>query len=282
MTKRLSLLAGAAMALCLALPAAAEDAPTIDTVVATVNGKSITLGQMILVRANLPQQFSQLPDEVLFEGILNQIVQQTLLADTMAQTPRRVELALENERRQLLAAEAIDAYLGEKMSDAAIQAAYDAKYAAAEPESEWNASHILVETEDAAKALSERARAGEDFAELAKANSTGPSGPNGGQLGWFGTGMMVSPFEEAVAVLEPGAVSDPVQTQFGWHVIRLNETRLKEVPTLDAVREEIEAELQRSLIEAHVAKLTEGATVDQSAAEGIDRALLSNIDLLRN
>lgn len=280
MSKHLKFLASAAVALCLSLPAMAEDAPSADTVVATVNGKPITLGQMIVVKSSLPPQFGQLPDEVLFDGILNQIVQQMLLADTVATTPKRVELAIENERRQLMAAEALDKVLADATTDAALQAAYDAKYASAAPSREWNASHILVETEDEAKALTERARAGEDFAELAKAHSTGPSGPNGGQLGWFGPGMMVPAFEEAAAAMDKDSVSDPVQTQFGWHVIRLNDTRLAEVPPLDEVREELVAEIQQNVIEAHLKTLTDAAEIDTSAAQGFDKSTLSNIDLL--
>ena len=279
MTKNLTLAAATAMALCLSLPAKAEDAPNANTVVATVNGQEITLGHMILVRANLPQQYSQLPDEVLFDGILNQLVQQSVLAETMPATPRRVEMALENEKRQLLAAEAIDDLLAGAMTEAAVQEAYDAKYTEAEPTTEWNASHILVETEEQASALAERARNGEDFAQLARDHSTGPSGPNGGQLGWFNTGMMVAPFEQAVATMEAEGISDPVQTQFGWHVIRLNETRLKDVPPLEEVREEIEMELQQQLVDARVNELTDAATVERMA-DGLDKSLLSNIDLL--
>lgn len=279
MSHRFTFAAAAALAMCLSLPAKAEDAPTADTVVATVNGQDITLGHMILVRANLPQQFTQLPDEVLFDGILNQLVQQSVLAETLTETPRRVEMAVENEMRQLLAAEAIDDLLAGSMTEDAIQAAYEDQYAGAEPDTEWNASHILVETEEEAATLAEHARAGEDFAQLARDNSTGPSGPNGGELGWFSTGMMVPEFEEAVKTLDPEGVSDPVQTQFGWHVVRLNDTRMKDIPALEEVREEVEAQLQQQVVEARVQELTEAATVE-TMADGIDKSLLSNLDML--
>lgn len=279
MPKRLMLAAATALALGHTLPAAAEDAPTAETVVATVNGQDITLGHLILVRASLPQQYAQLPDEVLFDGILNQLVQQAVLAETLENTPRRVEMALENEQRQMLAAEAIDDLLAGAMTDAAVQGVYDEEYASAKPEQEWNASHILVETEEEATALAERARGGEEFAQLARDHSTGPSGPNGGQLGWFSTGMMVPPFEEAVQAMEKETVSDPVQTQFGWHVIRLNDTRLKDVPPLDEVRGEIEARLQQQIVDARVQELTDAAEVERKD-EGIDKSVLSNLDLL--
>lgn len=273
-------LASTALVFGLATASPAEDTPNAETVVASVNGKTITLGEMIMMKGSLPQQFAQLPDEMLFDGILNQLVQQALLAESITTPPARVEIALKNERRQLLAAEAIDALLAAQMSDEAVQAAYDAKYADAQPETEWNASHILVETEEKAAELAKQARDGADFAELAKANSTGPSGPNGGQLGWFGTGIMVPAFEQAVAAMQAEQVSDPVQTQFGWHVIRLNETRMAAAPELAEVRPEIEAELQQKLIEEQLAKLAQGANIDQSAAAGLDKSLLSRIDLL--
>ena len=275
-------IASTALVFGLATASYAEDMPNAQTVVASVNGKTITLGEMIMMKGSLPQQFAQLPDEMLFDGILNQLVQQALLAESIETPPARVAIALKNEQRQLLAAEAIDALLAAQMSEDAIKAAYDAKYANAQPATEWNASHILVETEEAAADLAKQAREGADFAELAKAHSTGPSGPNGGQLGWFGAGMMVPAFEQAVAGMQAEQVSDPVQTQFGWHVIRLNETRVAAAPDLAEVRPEIEAELQQKLIEEQLAKLSQGANIDQSAAAGLDKSLLSRIDLLED
>jgi peptidyl-prolyl cis-trans isomerase C len=275
-------IASTALVFGLATASYAEDMPNAQTVVASVNGKTITLGEMIMMKGSLPQQFAQLPDEMLFDGILNQLVQQALLAESIETPPARVAIALKNEQRQLLAAEAIDALLAAQMSEDAIKAAYDAKYANAQPATEWNASHILVETEEAAADLAKQAREGADFAELAKAHSTGPSGPNGGQLGWFGAGMMVPAFEQAVAGMQAEQVSDPVQTQFGWHVIRLNETRVAAAPDLAEVRPEIEAELQQKLIEEQLAKLAQGANIDQSAAAGLDKSLLSRIDLLED
>ena len=275
-------IASTALVFGLATASYAEDMPNAQTVVASVNGKTITLGEMIMMKGSLPQQFAQLPDEMLFDGILNQLVQQALLAESIETPPARVAIALKNEQRQLLAAEAIDALLAAQMSEDAIKAAYYAKYANAQPATEWNASHILVETEEAAADLAKQAREGADFAELAKAHSTGPSGPNGGQLGWFGAGMMVPAFEQAVAGMQAEQVSDPVQTQFGWHVIRLNETRVAAAPDLAEVRPEIEAELQQKLIEEQLAKLAQGANIDQSAAAGLDKSLLSRIDLLED
>ncbi|SEQ88071.1 peptidylprolyl isomerase [Thalassovita taeanensis] len=283
MSKRLTYLSGAVLSLCMALPLVAEETPGIDTVVATVNGTTITLGHMVQMRQQLPEQYQALPDEILFSGILDQLVQQTLLQQSLTTPePARVRVALDNERRALLAGEVLDGIATTSVSDEALQAAYDAQFSSADPATEYNASHILVETEEEAIKLAEDLRAGADFAEMAKTHSTGPSGPNGGELGWFGPGMMVKPFEDAVVGMEKSQISDPIKTQFGWHVIKLNDTRLSDAPALDEVRAELESELQRKAIETHIAELTAAAAVDKSAGTALDPAILRNDAVLEN
>jgi peptidyl-prolyl cis-trans isomerase C len=129
-----------------------------------------------------------------------------------------------------------------------------------------------VATEEQAKDLKAQLDGGADFAELAKANSTDGSAAGGGDLGWFGPGMMVKPFEDAVIALQPGQISAPVQTQFGWHLILLAETRDAAAPPLADVSAELSAELQRQAIEAHVTAITDAATVTR--VEGIDPAVV--------
>lgn len=281
MQKPLTFIATAALSLALSLPLAAQQEMDVNTVVATVNGKEITLGHMIVARASLPEQYQQLPDDVLFKGILDQLVQQSALADTFeGDLPSRVTLSIENETRSLTAGEVIEDLLATPLDEAEVKAAYDEQYAAEDMGEEFNASHILVETEEEAKAIKEELEGGADFAEMAREKSTGPSGPGGGSLGWFGKGMMVPAFENAVIGMEAGAISDPVQTQFGWHVIKLNETRKAEAPALDSVREEIEMQLRQTRVQQHIESVTEAAEVDRSAAEGVDPALLKNTDWL--
>ncbi len=281
MQKTLTFLAPLALAACLALPVAAQDTPDLSTVVATVNGKDITLGHMIVARASLPEQYQQLPDDVLFKGLLDQLIQQTALADTFTGTlPARVTLSLENEKRSLTAGEVVEGVMRNGVSDEDIAAAYAEQYLNAEPEAEFNASHILVETEEAAKAIVEELAAGADFAAVAREKSTGPSGPGGGSLGWFGKGMMVPEFETAVIDMEVGAISAPVQTQFGWHVIKLNETRETGAPELEAVREELELQIAQIKVQAKIEEITAAANVDRAASEGIDPAVIKNLDWL--
>jgi peptidyl-prolyl cis-trans isomerase C len=281
MHKPRTFLASLALSACLALPAAAQDEAGLDTVVATVNGTEITVGHMIVARATLPEQYQQLPDEILFKGILDQLVQQTALADTyQGDLPARVRLSMENENRSLVAGEVIENVMAGPVDEDALKAAYDEQYASAEQSDEYNASHILVETQEEALAIKAELDGGADFAELAREKSTGPSGPGGGSLGWFGKGMMVPSFEAAVIAMEAGAVSEPVETQFGWHVIMLNEIRKTEAPALDTVRDELELQIRQTRVQTTIDSITEAADVDRSAAEGIDPAILKNIEWL--
>ena len=266
--------------LALSAPVRADSHIGADTVVATVNGTEITLAHMIVLKQRLPAQYQSLPGDVLFDGILDQLVQQTILGEQSGELSPGSVATLENEERALKASQVISQISSDAATDTALQAAYNAAYGGTEPETEYNASHILVETEDEASALLEALDGGADFATLAQENSTGPSGPNGGQLGWFGLGAMVPQFEAAVVAMDAEAISDPVQTQFGWHVIRLNETRLKEAPTLDEVRGELVDEVQREAIEARVAELSDGAEITRKTTAEIDPALLDVLSLL--
>ena len=282
MHKPYKFLATVAVATTLAMPLAAQDdAAGVDTVVATVNGKDITVGHMIVARAGLPAQYQQLPDDVLFTGILDQLIQQTALADTFdGELPARVTISLENETRSLTAGEVIEKLMAEPVADDAVQAIYDEQYANGDAGEEFNAAHILVETEEEAREVIETLEGGADFAEVAKEKSTGPSGPGGGSLGWFGKGAMVPSFEAAVIELEDGEISEPVETQFGWHVIKLNETRKAEAPALDEVRGEIETQLQQLNVQAEIERVAEVADVDRKDIEGVDPSILKQTDLL--
>ncbi|MFN3145005.1 MAG: peptidylprolyl isomerase [Paracoccaceae bacterium] len=279
------LAAATALALVLSLPAQAQDttAPAADTVVATVNGVDITLGHMIVLRSGLPQQYQQLPDDVLFDGVLEQLVRQTVLAQSYEGGSPLIELELDNTRRALEANEIIAEVATAAVTDEALQAAYDAAIADMGAVMEFNASHILVETEEKAAELIAELAGGADFAELAKAHSTGPTGPNGGNLNWFEPEMMVAPFAEAVRALEVGAVSAaPVQTQFGWHVIKLNDTREKPAPSLDELRGQLSETLQQEAVGAEIDRLMAGADVVRPDLSGLDRSALSDFSLIQN
>ncbi|MFN3722683.1 MAG: peptidylprolyl isomerase [Paracoccaceae bacterium] len=279
MTKWTRFLASCAVVGAMALPAMAQDT-TADTIVATVNGTEITLGHMIALRESLPQQYQALPDDVLFKGILDQLIQQTTLEQSVADITKRDRLALENDRRGYISGVALQAVVANAVTDATLQAAYDAKFADLAPSTEYNAAHILVESEEKANELKAQLDGGADFADLARANSTDVgSGANGGDLGWFGTGMMVKPFEDAVIGAEIGKVTAPVKSDFGFHLILVKETRIAEAPTLDETRDELAAEIERAAVEAHIKTLTDAAQITRPG-EGLDPTLLRDATLL--
>lgn len=282
MSKHLNFLRAGMIAFCGALPAFAEDMPSLDTVVASVNGEVITLGEMISVRAGLPEQYQSIPSDVLFGSILDQLVQQTALAQSLGEAiPQRVEIALNNERRTLQAAEALEAFvLQNELSEDELRAAYDDKYQGFVGKDEFNASHILVATKEEANAIRKDLTDGADFAKTAIAKSTGPSGASGGSLGWFGMGQMVKPFEESVMSLAVGEISAPVQTQFGWHLILLNDARKSLAPSFEDARTELENDAQRRAVEAFIATTASEADVDRTGAEAIDPNVLAKTDLL--
>ncbi len=277
------LLAGTALVPPMSALAADPVAYDASTVVATVNGTPITLGNVIVMRDQLPEQYKNLPDETLMTGIVQQLVDQALLSETVSTSaesdPLAVKLMLENERRGALAGRVAEATMAEPVDPAAVQAAYDKQVADFKPAPEYDASHILVASEDEAKKLYDEIKGGADFAEVAKANSTDGSAQQGGELGWFSAGQMVPEFEKAVVALEPGAVAGPIQTQFGWHIVKLNAKRDSAPPPLDQVKPQIEAQLHQQALQAKLETLRGGAKIEMSA-EAVPAAAIRESDLV--
>lgn len=269
------------MALVAALGTIAQaEGETADTVVATVNGVKITVGHMIALRETLPAEYQSLPDDVLYKGIYEQLIQQEVLAQSVAELGPRALATIDNDKRGLVSGIAIEGIVAEAVTDASVQAAYDARFKDAAPQTEYNAAHILVATREEAEKLKADLAAGADFAELAKAKSTDTgSGATGGDLGWFGLGAMVKPFEDAVVAAKVGEVTGPVQTDFGFHLILVKETRIAEKPTLDQMRDELAAEVENTAINARIEELTKGATVTREG-EALDPAILKNSALI--
>lgn len=269
-----------ATALVFTSPAFAQDT-TAETVIASVNGTDITLGQMIVLRGTLSEQYQALPDDVLFKGILEQLIQQTVLEQSLdGKITKRDQIAVDNNRRGYLSGIALQSVVSAAVTDEALQAAYDARFKDAASQTEYNASHILVDSEEKANTLKTEIDGGADFAELAKANSTDTgSGANGGDLGWFGLGAMVKPFEDAVVAAEVGKVAAPIKSDFGWHLILVKETRIAAAPPLDDLRDELASEIEQKAIEAHLNTLTTAATITRPG-EGLDPKTLRDETLL--
>jgi peptidyl-prolyl cis-trans isomerase C len=253
---------------------------TADTVVATVNGTDITLGHMIVMRESLPEQYQTLEDPVLFKGILDQLVQQVALEQSMEdQISKRDQLSLDNNRRGYLSGVVLQKVVAAAVTDEAIQAAYDLRVKDLAPQTEYHAAHILVDSEAKAIDLKAQIDGGADFGELAKTNSSDGAAANGGDLGWFGLGMMVKPFEDAVVKMKAGEVAGPIKTDFGWHLVKLMETRNAVAPSLDDLREELAGEIEQKALQAHIEKITAAATITRPG-EGIDPAVLKDQTIL--
>lgn len=264
----------------------AQDKPyDAGTVLATVNGSEITLGHVIALSGRLPEQYRQLPDDVLLSGLVDQLVDQELLAEAESTSPEtdplEVKLHVANERRGALAGLAAEAAVIDVVDDAKVQAAYDKEMAAFAPQPEFSAAHILVDSEEKATALKAEIDGGADFAELATANSSDGSAASGGDLGWFGPGQMVPEFETAVSGMEVGSVAGPIKTQFGWHLIKLNDKRESAAPALDTVRPQLEDQLRQEALQARIAELKAGATIERPET-GLPPAAIRETDLLTN
>lgn len=176
-------------------------------------------------------------------------------AEALAKTPR-IKAQIELQRRGILAqAVAADFLDNNQASEEEVLSAYKEQTALAPP-LEFKARHILVEAQGEATGLIAELDGGADFAELAKTKSTGPSGANGGDLGWFGPNQMVAPFSQAVAQLEDGEFTKaPVQTQFGWHVILREDSREAQPPTLESVRDVIKQRVEQEKLQKYLQDL---------------------------
>lgn len=271
------LAAGAILAAALAsapnLPAHAAD----DEVVARVNGVEITRDDLAIAGDDILQSAPDLPEEEQ-EGYLI-----TYLTDLelIAQAARAAGIADEEEFRKRMEYVAkrnlMEAYLARKgteaVTDEAAQKLYDEVIEQVPPEERVNARHILVETEDEAKAIRDELEAGGDFAAIAAERSMDPgSKDEGGDLGWFSKEEMVPEFAEAAFALEPGQISEPVQSDFGWHIIKVEGKRDK--PGFDEVREQIDEMLVRRMQRDIIIGLRETATIerldDPADADGTD------------
>lgn len=227
------------------LSAAAEG--TSDDVVARVNGTEIRFSDLLMVEDEMAQALQGVPEEVKFEYVLSLMIDRTIIAGEardkgMADDPgvqRRMAYYEGKALRDVYWTQLVAA----RITDEAAQAFYDEQVASAEPEEEIRARHILLATEDDAKSVKAELDGGADFVTLAKERSTGPSASEGGDLGYFTVGTMVDEFNDAAFALQAGEVSEPVKTRFGWHVIKVEDRRVQEIPAFEAVRDQVKAAL---------------------------------------
>lgn len=271
--RRISLRAAALaamLALPLAAPAPAQDeaaTPDPDAVVGTINGEPITNRDITFAIGDLEDQLAQVPPQQQRFAAMMALIDIELLADK-AESEGIAETEAFRQRLDFLRSRALhNSYfrsaVADTISDEDVRTRYDEEIAATPPENEIRARHILLETEEDARAVIEELEAGADFAELAAERSTGPTGPRGGDLGYFTRGRMVPAFDEAAFSLEPGSyTTEPVQTEFGWHVIKLEDRRPVQPPPFEQVEAQVRSVLLRERYFELLESLREEASVE--------------------
>lgn len=283
MTTRSRLTLALALPLSLAAPAAlaqeptavtapaATPAPAPDTVIARVNGGAITQGDLAIASDD-PALSLPGVDEAAKKGLLVDYMIDLKVGAQAAEGARvgdspEFKRKLAYFRDKLL----LDDYLAQESKKAvtpeAAKALYDQTVKAMKPEEEARARHVLVDNEAEAKGIAKRIKDGEDFSKVAAASSKDPgSKAEGGDLGWFTRERMVAPFAEAAFKLKAGEVSEPVKTQFGWHVIKLEEKRTKPIPSFDEMKEQVDQYLTRKAQQDVILKLRESAKIERTEA----------------
>lgn len=249
-----------------AAPVFAQDTDTSQTVVATVDGTPITEEELQSTVDQFKGQFGQMPEEQMRAIALSSLVDMKLIADAAKEEGLDQTDAFKTRMEQLQQQELYNAYfdqvINSQITDEMLKARYDEEIAKAPKQEEVHARHILVESEDEAKEIIKELDNGADFAELAKEHSTGPSGPDGGDLGYFSKGQMVPPFEEAAFALEPGKYTEtPVKTDFGYHVIEVEDKREKAPVPFEQIKPQLQQLVAGEKYNEAVNALKKGDTV---------------------
>ena len=264
---RSTLLAGALVFAAFGTAAHAAD----EDVVARVGSEEITERDLKAAAAEVGEQFARLPADQRKLAVLSALIDIKVLArqaeaETLQDDPE-VAAQIDFLRERTLH----NAYFARNgvanITEEELKARFDKEVAAMPATEEVHARHILLKTEEEAKAVIGKLDGGADFVELAKESSTGPSGPEGGDLGFFSAGQMVPEFEKVAFTLEPGTYTkEPVQTQFGWHVIKVEEKRTKPQPTFDELKEQIDQHLIRKAQQDMILKLRSEAKIERADA----------------
>ncbi len=273
----------------LAGPALAQDSTAApDPVLAVVDEHEIRQSDLVSAIGRLPEQFRQLPPQQLFPALLEQLISQRLVinqgvsqdlatddevearfAEARESITREAELQIAAAHDGIIQDVYLSNYLQQAVPEAAVRARYDETIGTQAGEDEVHARHILLESEEDANAVIEELAGGADFATLAEERSTGPSGPQGGDLGFFTSGRMVPEFATAAFAMAIGDVSEtPVETQFGWHVIKVEDRRTTEPPSFEASRSEIEVAMRQEAVQAHVEDLRAEAAITRFNPDG--------------
>jgi peptidyl-prolyl cis-trans isomerase C len=246
----------------------ASAAPAGDpaTPVAKVNGQEITNGELHFAEAEIGSELAGVPTESRRRVLVEYLIEAHLMAQAAEKAQLGTSTDFESRMKYYRMRALRDSYFENKVRDDVgtdqAKAIYDEKVKSIPVQQEVRARHILVKTKDEAEKISKEIAGGADFAEAAKKYSQDSGGENGGDLGYFGRGQMVKPFEEAAFALEKGKVSAPVQSEFGWHIIKIEDKRDRQPPAFEEVKDQITASLVQAKLQSTVQEMREGAKIE--------------------
>lgn len=239
-------------------------AQTADTVVAELNGTPITFGDIQAFQAGIPTA-AEIDTAQILPRLIEFYIDQQIVVNAARgrglENDAQVQEQLERLENELIRQAYLRDEIRDRVTEEKVRAEHDKRLETMVQEEEVRARHILVDTQDEAEALVREISEGADFAELAREKSTGPSGPQGGDLGYFTAGVMVPAFSEAAFAMDAGEVSAPVQTDFGWHVIKVEDKRLKPLPSYDELAPQIRDELSSEAVDDVLTELRGRATI---------------------
>ena len=237
-------------------------------IVANVNNEDISLETMIHAMNELPPEIQSQPFMTYYEDLLERVIDIKLFAQEgkkmkLNEEPS-VRAAIDFVIEKVLMQAFLSKYVQENIKEENLKASYNNFIADETSREEIKASHILMDTESEAIDVINMLNDGDDFAELAKNKSTGPSGPSGGDLGWFKRGQMVPPFEKAAFSLNKNEISQrPVQTQFGWHVIKIFDKRIPEAPSYESMKSKLIQDLERKIVSKKIQDLRNDSLIEK-------------------
>ena len=247
-------------------------------IVANVNNEDISLETMIHAMNELPPEIQSQPFMSYYEDLLERVIDIKLFAQEgkkmkLDEEPS-VRAAIDFVIEKVLMQAFLSKYVQENIKEENIKASYNNFIADETSREEIKASHILMDTESEAIDVINMLNDGDDFAELAKNKSTGPSGPSGGDLGWFKRGQMVPPFEKAAFSLNKNEITQrPVQTQFGWHVIKIFDKRIPEAPSYESMKNKLIQDLERKIVSKKIQDLRNDAFIEKLSSSELEPLL---------
>ena len=247
-------------------------------IVANVNNEDISLETMIHAMNELPPEIQSQPFMTYYEDLLERVIDIKLFAQEgkkmkLDEEPS-VRAAIDFVIEKVLMQAFLSKYVQENIKEENLKASYNNFIADETSREEIKASHILMDTESEAIDVINMLNNGDDFAELAKNKSTGPSGPSGGDLGWFKRGQMVPPFEKAAFSLNKNEITQrPVQTQFGWHVIKIFDKRIPEAPSYENMKSKLIQDLERKIVSKKIQDLRNDALIEKLSSSELEPLL---------